>query len=391
MRILLIEDEEKVSRFIVKGLTAERYAVDTASDGKRGLELVQTYNYDLIILDLMLPEMDGFEVARRLKERKNNSTLIMMLSSAGDSGDGARCRQLGISIHLLKPISPSDLLKAIGQLLARGAEMPTVDTSAVADAANPPKRILLAEDNPTNRTLALKILERRGHHVLVAENGKEAVDLLERTSVDLVLMDVQMPVMGGLEATRLIRERERVTGRHLPIVAMTAHAMKGDRERCIEGGMDDYISKPIDSGKLLKLVDRIGTPAPPASPEVDAPAAADDACDLAAFIERVGGDEELAREMALLFIPDATRLLGLIEQAVEDGDAERLRLEAHALKGAAGNFGAARTVDAAKDLEQMGRVGDLTRSREVADALREDTERLIHALRTFGEAPTCAS
>ena len=154
--------------------------------------------------------------------------------------------------------------------------------------------------------------------------------------------------------------------------------------------MDDYISKPIDSAKLLNLVDRVGT-RPAETHDVAEPVTGDNACDLDAFIERVGGDEELAREMALLFIPDAARLLDRIEEAVRNGDAEQLRQEAHALKGAAGNFGAARTVSGAMELEHMGRSGDLTRSHDVAVALKEDTLRLIDALRAFGEAPTCAS
>jgi signal transduction histidine kinase/CheY-like chemotaxis protein len=394
--VLVVDDNEVNRRLIEKTLRRWRAKLTLVDNGPAAIRAFNEAEkrgepFTLVLLDAHMPGMDGFEVARSLKDRRNNSTLIMMLSSAGDSGDGARCRELGISIHLLKPISPSDLLRAIGQLLARGPIV-RINQAAEPSAVTANKRILLAEDNPTNRTLAIKILERRGHQVIVAENGKEALDLLEHASVDMVLMDVQMPVMGGLEATRLIRERERGTGRHLPMVAMTAHAMKGDRERCIEGGMDDYISKPIDSAKLLALVDRIGKPQSSAAEvQPEEPVMEHEACDLNAFIERVGGDEELAREMALLFIPDATRLLDKIEQAVQDGDAERLRQEAHALKGAAGNFGAARTVNAAIELEHMGRTGDLTRSREVAAALREDTVRLIHALRIFGEAPTCAS
>ncbi len=223
----------------------------------------------------------------------------------------------------MKPIGPSDLLRAIGQLLTPAARChdcsPARRRHRWPGPARP-RRILLAEDNPTNRILALRILEKRGHKVLVAENGKEAVDLLEQHEVDLVLMDVQMPVMGGFEATVAIRERERSTGRHMPIIAMTAHAMKGDRERCLDAGMDDYISKPIDSAKLLALVDRVGSAATAsgAPSMLEVPASArqapalppPDACDVDAFIERVGGDADLAREMAVLFIPDAIRLVG---------------------------------------------------------------------------------
>jgi CheY-like chemotaxis protein len=303
---------------------------------------------------------------------------------------------------LVKPIGPSDLLRAIGQLLTRPPGADFIQPAAAPQAGSgQPRRILLAEDNPTNRILALRILEKRGHKVIVAENGKEAVDLLEQHDVDLVLMDVQMPVMGGFEATLAIRERERLTGRHLPIIAMTAHAMKGDRERCLEAGMDDYISKPIDSAKLLGLVDRIGSaPSAPGTPSTATASASArhvpatppaDACDVEAFIERVGGDADLAREMTVLFIPDAIRLVSAIRDAVDAGDPERLRQEAHALKGAAGNFGAARVVAASLDLEMMGKAGDLSRSKAVLASLEEHAAQLVEALRLFAETPSCAS
>ena len=202
-----------------------------------------------------------------------------------------------------------------------------------------------------------------------------------------------MPEMGGFEATaRDSRGARRPTGRHIPIIAMTAHAMKGDRERCLDAGMDDYISKPIDSGKLLALVNRAGEGAAPApAPAPAAPAPVDGGCDMDAFIERVGGDAELAREMAMLFIPDAIRLLEGLRVSIEAGDAERLRQEAHALKGAAGNFGAARVVAAAYELEMMGKSGDLSKAAGVFSELQPVAAALLDALRLFGEVRACAS
>jgi HPt (histidine-containing phosphotransfer) domain-containing protein len=182
---------------------------------------------------------------------------------------------------------------------------------------------------------------------------------------------------------------------------MTAHAMKGDRERCLAAGMDDYISKPVDSAKLLALVDRTGSAATasgaPSRTQVPAPARhapappPPDACDVDSFIERVGGDTDLARELAVLFIPDAIRLVGAIRDAVDAAEPERLRQEAHALKGAAGNFGAARVVAASLDLEMMGKAGDLSRSKAVLASLEEDASQLVEALRLFAETPSCAS
>ena len=397
LSVLVIDDNEVNRRLIEKTLRRWRTKLTLVDSGPKGIDaMVEAEKrgepFTVVLLDAHMPGMDGFEVARRIQALpKSGGTLVMMLSSAEGAGDGARSRAVGISMHLVKPVGPSDLLRAIGQLLTR---VPVVEVEEDAPAGAPKRpqsrRILLVEDNPTNRILALRLLERRGHTVIVAENGKEGIDLLEIHEVDLVLMDVQMPVMGGFEATAAIREREKTTGRRLPIIAMTAHAMKGDRERCIEIGMDDYISKPIDSAKLFALVEQVRADTPSAPAPAPAPAIAG-ACDVDAFIERVGGDAELAREMAMLFIPDAVRLLGVILEAVDAGDAERLRQEAHALKGAAGNFGATAVVAAAFELELMGKSGDLSTSKAVYAGLSRDTGQLIHALQVFGEVPACAS
>jgi two-component system, sensor histidine kinase and response regulator len=399
LSVLVVDDNDVNRQLIDKTLRRWRMKVTLAESGARGLAAIEAAEqrgepFTIVLLDGHMPGMDGLEVARRIRALPRPlRSIVIMLSSAGDAGDDKQSRELGIAMHLLKPVGPSELLRAISQLLAR---TPGAPAFAAIEPSAPPashaRRILLAEDNPTNRILALRILERRGHHVLVAENGKEAIDLLAQQEVDVILMDVQMPVMGGFEATKVIREREQFTGRHVPIVAMTAHAMKGDRERCLASGMDDYISKPIDSGRLLELVSLAETP-PTLAPEARSVAApsAPSVCDLAAFVNRVGGDLDLAREMALLFIPDAVRLLAAIRSAAELGDAERLRQEAHALKGAAGNFDAVRTVAGAQALELMGKSGDLSRAGAVIDQLQLDTVPLIEALRTFGEARACAS
>jgi CheY-like chemotaxis protein len=262
------------------------------------------------------------------------------------------------------------------------------DALSVPGAAQPPaapappaaetRRILLAEDNLTNRALALAILQRRGHEVIVAGNGREALSQLDRHEVDLILMDVQMPEMGGIEATRLIRARG---GRHLPIVAMTAHAMKGDREKCLEAGMDHYISKPIDSAALLALIDSI----PRASATVGAP------FDTDAFVSRLGGDEGLARQMAALFTEDAVRLLNDLRAAVEASDADGLKRAAHALKGSAGNFDAHATVELAAVLERQAAVPDLEGAGDLCRRLEREIARLVEALQGFARAGTCAS
>jgi two-component system sensor histidine kinase/response regulator len=213
--------------------------------------------------DCHMPEMDGFELAERI----GNSPLltlavVMMLTSGEQPGDTQRCHKLGILAHLTKPVRRAELRSAIAKSLARpswpGLEEggPAPAPSATAPQAGSKARILLAEDNFVNQQVALGILLKQGYRVVVAANGIEALKAFGEQTFELVLMDVQMPEMGGFAATAEIRERERGRGTHVPIIAMTAHAMSGDRERCLAVGMDDYISKPIRGRALTELIDR---------------------------------------------------------------------------------------------------------------------------------------
>jgi signal transduction histidine kinase/CheY-like chemotaxis protein len=382
---VLVVDDNAVNRQILeKTLRRWRMKVTSAAGGEEAIAAVEAANragtpFLLILLDAQMPGIDGFSVAERLQGLPPGRRAIVMMLSSGVAGttEAMRCRSVGITRHLIKPVSSTDLRRAIADALAgvSSAAAPIVATGEPRQAKG--ARILLAEDNPTNRALALAILQRRGHDVVLAENGRQALEQLERHEVDVILMDVQMPEMGGLEATRLIRQKG---GRHVPIVAMTAHAMKGDRERCLEAGMDDYISKPIDSAALLSLIDRItGRAAPPAP------------CDMHAFVERIGGDEELARQMAALFVEDASRMLKDLCEAVAAGDSDGLKRAGHALKGAAGNFDARLTVELAATLERMGASGRLEGAADVCRTLEAESERLISALQAYGQAGACVS
>jgi CheY-like chemotaxis protein len=228
--------------------------------------------FALMLLDANMPDPDGFEVASRLRRMPEAAGLaVMMLTSSGRSGDAARCRELGLASYAVKPVAAADLLEGIAHALpaarpdeAAGRPRPSVN-DPVRERTAKPLRILLAEDNAVNQKLALAVLEQRGHHVVVAHDGKQALEKLAEHPVDLVLMDLQMPEMSGLEATAVIREQERERGGHLPIFAMTAHAMKGDRERCLEAGMDGYISKPVNRRELLETVERVPPAGDPGS------------------------------------------------------------------------------------------------------------------------------
>ncbi len=221
-------------------------------------ELEQGHPFRLVLTDVNMPDMDGFDLARAIVgEARAAGAGILMLSSAGQRGDARLCRELGVAGYLTKPVRQSELKSAIAKLLcgtpdaspARRMPAPARDSAAAL-------RILVAEDNPINQHLAMRLLEQRGYQVLLAATGREAADVVAQTSVDLVLMDVQMPEMDGFEATALIREREKTTGGHVPIVAVTAHAMKGDAERCVAAGMDGYLSKPIRANELFAAIEQ---------------------------------------------------------------------------------------------------------------------------------------
>jgi CheY-like chemotaxis protein len=250
-------------------------------------------------------------------------------------------------------------------------------------------RILVAEDHPVNQEVARQILQRLGHHVVVAADGHAALAALEqsgRGAFDLVLMDLQMPVMGGLEATAAIRDAERASGTHLPIVALTAHAMQGDRERYLEAGMDAYVTKPIDGLELTGVIDRLVPPAaapgtvPAAAVPVAPGAAGRPAFDERVVRARVGDNRRLFEKMVRLFLEDCPARMRAMRRAIAAGDGEALREPAHALQGAAANFAAAPVVEAARQLELQGKNGDLSQSLAAYDVLTREMQRLRRAL-----------
>ena len=226
--------------------------------------------FPLVLVDGHMPDMDGFAMAEEIQnDPELAGTALLMLTSGGRQGDGARCRALGIAAYLMKPISQGELLEAIITVLgmpSRGSEPPQVVTRHTLRENRRKLRILLAEDNKVNQLVASRLLEKRGHTVVIVGNGREALASLDEpaSSFDLILMDVQMPDLDGFETTRIIRAREQSSGTHLPIIAMTAHAMKGDEERCLAMGMDGYTSKPIHVEQLFAVIDSVLTPTPEA-------------------------------------------------------------------------------------------------------------------------------
>ncbi len=270
--VLVVDDNATNRRILEATLERWRMRPTTVTCGPDALEVLRQASragapFALALLDGHMPEMDGFTLARHIQEAPELSGLaVLMLTSGGQPGDVARCRELGIRCYLTKPVKQPDLWRTIATALGR----PVPDLDGVAPAAPAAEAgavrswdVLVAEDNPVNQRLAVALLEKRGHRVTLAGDGDAAVRALQGRAFDVVLMYLQMPVLDGLEATRRIRKREAESGGHVPIVAMTAYAMKGDRERCLEAGMDGYISKPVRAAELYATLEQIQAGRPP--------------------------------------------------------------------------------------------------------------------------------
>jgi signal transduction histidine kinase/CheY-like chemotaxis protein len=351
---VLVVDDNVTNRLILcEMLTSWRMRPAAAAGGDEALRTLRAEHasgrpFRLILSDGQMPDMDGFMLAETVKsDPALKAVPMILLTSAGRPGDGARCRKLGIAGFLNKPVKQSELLDTIAAAVGGHAMSgQSGDEAPAAATAVAPLAILLAEDNTVNQEVASRILEKRGHAVTVVGDGKAAVELLAPGSAqrfDVVLMDVQMPEMDGLDATRAIREREKASGGHVPIVAMTAHAMEGDRERCLEAGMDGYVTKPVEADRLIAAVE-----------------SAAGSFSFQAVAARLGDDRQLLRELIGLFLAECPGMIDAIGAAIAASDAGALRHAAHALKGSVANFGTTPAVAAARKLEKIGIEGDLS-------------------------------
>jgi len=344
--------------------------------------------YQAVLISTQLPDIEGFELAAAIRQGTTPPPTVIMLAGEGRRGDGARCRELGIAAYLPQPIFPSDLLNAIlmsvdplneGAPDKAGERSPLITRHRLREQKRQ-LRILLAEDNVVNQTLALRLLGKLGHQVDVAGNGEEALTLHARNRYDLVLMDVQMPVMGGFDATARIRERESAGAPHTPIVAMTARAMKGDRELCIEAGMDGYLSKPVHAPVLVTLLNQLtdhNDPAPP--PPHEPTLITGPVFEREKVLFNLGGDEELIQQLIQMYAEDEPRLLADIDTAIARLDADALHNAAHALKGAVANFCATRAQASAQKLERLGREKNMAAAPAACDELRRELAALRKA------------
>jgi signal transduction histidine kinase/DNA-binding response OmpR family regulator len=386
---VLIVDDDAVNRRILHAQLSRWHTRPTAVEsGRAALDALSAAAaagrpFMLVLLDVNMPGLDGVQVAKEIAARPELAgATIMMLSSSDHHAESGRCRDFGVAAYLTKPIQAADLHDAICRVLndvsTTGADKAPVPRAA--GRAVSALRVLLAEDNIVNQRVAVGLLTKRGHHVTVAGNGMEALAVLERDTFDVVLMDIQMPDMGGFEATAVIRQRERATGGHIRVVAMTAHAMTGDRERCLASGMDGYLSKPIEPAMLYATVEDeagmsvAGTSDRPAS---TAPV------DRAQLMERLGGDEQLLADVVQVFLRDCPERLAAIRAAVEARDAERIRTSAHALKGVAANLSASGLFSATLALERIGAERRLDAAEAAWRQLSVEAVNVIDMLRRF--------
>ena len=391
MRVLVVDDNVSNRRIVeemVGNWNLTPVSVEKAEQAYQLLCQAQRSGepFDLVLTDVNMPQMNGFDLAKRIKEDPNiSSTLIMMLTSGDRPGNITRCEELGVAAYLLKPVKQSELLDAI--LLAVGATDPE-DVAAVLAAAEHasevrPLTIVLAEDSLVGQKLVVGILTKFGHTLHIANNGKEVLALVEAHQPDLILMDVQMPELDGLEATAAIRAKEARLGSHLPIIAMTAHAIKGDRERCLEAGMDAYVSKPIHARLLFAAIEEV-TGVSHASPDLAGQEVRmEGIVDWDEAHRAVQGDADLLKSVVQAFLDECPLLMTGIRQAIDLQDPGVVRTSSHSIKGSARYFGARRVFDRAYEIEKMAAQGNLHEADVATDALQRELDLLLPILDNY--------
>ncbi|HVX59519.1 MAG TPA: response regulator [Pirellulales bacterium] len=376
-------EEAEMTVLEVDGAVEAKRANCEAADAGRPLSLM--------LVDATLPGASGVKLAEELqRDHPGDELPCIVLMSPGHPGHHARSRTLRRAAYVTKPVKPADLYRAIGEALEGPSAHASVAATAPLDEAAglPPLCILLAEDGIVNQTVACRLLEKRGHSVHVVDNGRAAVDELERNAFDVVLMDVQMPELDGFAATAAIRQRERTAARRTPIIAMTAHAIKGDRERCLAAGMDGYVSKPIRSRELFAALAEalVIQPAPAdtaVAQRVVPPPASAGLIDWSAALDQAAGDRDLMRDLVEVFLEEKPRLLAQIRDSLEAADAAVLQRAAHTLKGCLQHLAAATAAESAAALELLGKSGRLDQAPAAFNELLVQLELLDAELLAF--------
>ena len=391
-RVLVVDDNATNRKILTSYLVSWGCKAGEVASGAEGLRLLrEAYidgaRYDAAIIDMQMPGMDGLTMGQLVKQDPAlAATQLIMLSSVGFQHAAKELKQVGFSSYLRKPAPRERLYDCLASALSKGLTRRAAATVEIVNTDVKPGvarklRILMAEDNVVNQKVAQLLLQRLGHHCDVVFNGAEALSALERLPYDLVLMDVQMPEMDGLEATRRLRACEEKTGYHQPVVALTAHALEGDRERCLDAGMDEYLTKPVKAPEMVKVLRRV------ASGELgsgrDGKRVANrsrQVVDLDATLERFLGEEAFVKQVVKLFIADAPRRMDKLKRHLEEGAIIDVGKEAHAIKAAASNLSAGPSVEAAARLETAAQGGDLEKAADAYSDMTARIDELIDAL-----------
>ena len=401
---VLVVDDNRTNRRILEGVLVHWGMTPTlVSSGEAALDALRAARkngnpFQLILTDMHMPGMDGFGLIERVKSQESLKTAaIMMLTSGGHRNDAVRCEELGVAAYLLKPVRRAELREAIERVLSAMTEnrqetLITERTLVERRDAQYALSVLLAEDNDVNQKLATRLLEKRGHQVVVAANGRQALAALAKSHFDLVLMDVQMPEMDGLEATAALRAREKETGGHIPVIAMTALVMQGDRERCLAAGMDDYLTKPIRPLALDEVLEKyieqkkqsgqVSESAPLESAPLSS-TSEQESINVPELLDRVDGDRDFLIELLNLFREDGPKQLGEIEKALEKQDAGEVQRGGHSLRGTLSNLAAHSAAELAAEIEYAGKSNDLIRAEAALKRLDLEMARVIEAFSTL--------
>lgn len=375
LRALIVDDNDMQRLVLREMLSQWGLTVVEASEGRAGLEELRRAQaserpFHVILLDRAMPDLDGFAIAEQMRaEHLYSDGLVMMLPSDNLHDDLARCRVLSHVIHLVKPVKQAQLWEAVAK--ASGlipADAPELERHATPIVQAPRLRVLLAEDNLASRLIVQKTLEKIGHAVQVADNGRQVLQMLDGQRFDLIVMDIVMPEVDGLEATRQIRQREAGTGRHVPIVAITAYATKQDQDECLAAGVDVYLPKPFSPERLSSAIERLLLPVPDL--KVESP------LDMDTALQVVGGDRDLLRLAVGLFLErDYPRHLQDLKEGLARCDPQLVRKAAYGLKGDLASLGSRSAYDAASRIETMGREGNLDDASAALTQLEAEVKR----------------
>ncbi|MBI3738152.1 MAG: response regulator, partial [Chloroflexi bacterium] len=398
LRVLGVDDNATNRMILSRMVEGFGCRIDMVASGAKALEALQNAHrsgdpYRIVLLDMQMPGMDGEQVAQAIvSNQAYREAKIIILTSIGHRGDAARLEALGCSGYLLKPVKQHMLYEALVAVLGtKEEETPKLITRHLLnEQKRAGLRILLAEDNAINQKLAVVLLQKAGYSVHTVDNGKQAVEQVEQAPYNAILMDVQMPELDGFEATQQIRKMEEGQGRHIPIIAMTAHALKGDRERCLEAGMDDYVSKPLEPQFLLSVLERWIQPAEETEPaltfdvpkgesKMDTTSASnrdEKPLDLDSALHRFENDRVFFTEMCGEFMTNLSVRLDELRASLKANDAGALGRLAHNLKGVSANFSAGPLSHLALELEMCGKAEDLSDAPVLLDKLEAEAQRL---------------